>query len=482
MEKLYQENPSIIFSLSDNLVSKALAFWYTYGAGEEPAWVKPLSLLNESLTAQVFIAYVSAMFVGKKQHIQGLYQLAHDDDYQEIAGMTVLPVLNKYPVRSTIQQVVNLEYLLKAAINRIPKNELLPLIEKKLAHKGMDLAQRVYWLITGLFIEPEAYETSIKKEVSGNTTRINHLSVFLCPGWPVKGDNYELSASVMGMLIEVLGPRCSPHRKTGAYSVGQAENERDYVHYLLNQLGNNPREESTSVLAQLLMPPQLSAWRDQIRSVQQTQHLSRREALFKHPNTSQVINTLSDRKPANVADLAALTVGCLEDLSARMHASNADRYKQFWNVDGHNRPVRPRPENSCRDYLLEQLERLLLKYDVSAQPEAHQAEDKRADKELSYTWNGKIFRLPVEIKLDHSSDLWCAIHNQLIPYYTIAPETEGRGLFLVIWFNHEKMPTHPQGLPPPKSAEQLAAMLKEAMTPQEQKLIDVFVLDVSKKF
>ena len=77
--------------------------------------------------------------------------------------------------------------------------------------------------------------------------------------------------------------------------------------------------------------------------------------------------------------------------------------------------------------------------------------------------------------------LWRTIHEQLIPLYTIAPETEGRGLFLVIWFNHEKMPTHPQGLPPPKSAEQLAAMLKETMTPQEQKLIDVFVLDVSKK-
>ena len=155
MEKLYQENPSIIFSLNDNLVSKALAFWYTYGAGEEPAWVKPLSLLNESLTAQVFIAYVSAMLAGKKQHIHGLYQLVHDDDYQEIARLVVIPVLNKYPVRGTIQQADNLEYLLKAAINRIPKNELLPLIEKKLAHKGMDIAQRVYWLSTGLIIEPE---------------------------------------------------------------------------------------------------------------------------------------------------------------------------------------------------------------------------------------------------------------------------------------------------------------------------------------
>lgn len=482
MEKLYQENPSVIASLTDNLVSKALAFWYTYGAGDEPAWVKPISLLNESLTAQVFIAYVSAMLAGKKQHIHGLYQLVHDDDYQKIASLVVIPLLNKYPVRGTIQLTSNLEYLLKAAIKYMPKNELLPVIENKLGHKGMDVAQRVYWLITGLFIEPEAYETSIKKEVSGNTTRINHLSTFLCPRWPVNGNNYEVSASMMGMLIEILGPRCSPHREARAHWVGQAENERDFVYYLLNQLGNTPSEDSTSALGHLRMLPQLSAWHDQIQSSQQTQQLSRREVLFKHPNAVQVINTLSNLKPANVADLAALTVDCLEQLSEKMHGSSTDSYEHFWNVDSrYGKPETPRPENNCRNYLLEQLEPLLAKFDVQIELEAHQAKDKRADMKISFISGGKTFHLPVEIKRDYHKDLWRAIHNQLIPFYTIAPETEGRGLFLVIWFNHKKLPTHPQGLPPPKSAEQLAAMLKDTMTPQEQKLIDVFVLDVSKK-
>lgn len=483
MENLYLENPSIISSLNDNLVSKALAFWYTYGAGEEPAWVKPLSLLNVSLTSQVFIEYVSAMLAEKKQHIYGVYQLAHDDDYQEIAELAVIPVLNKYPVRGTIQQVVNLEYLLKAAIKHIPKNKLQPLIEKKLAHKGMDIAQRVYWLISGLIIEPLTYSASLRKLINGNTIRINHLSSFLCPGWPVKGNNYELPASVMGILTEVLGPRCSPHRETGAHWVGQAENERDYVHYLLNQLGNTPSEDSTSVLAHLLMLPQLSAWHDQIQSAQQTQQLSRREALFKHPNAPQVINTLSNLKPANVADLAALTVDCLEQLAAEMHGSSTDSYEHFWNVDSrYGKPETPRPENNCRNYLLERLKALLAKYDVQVELEAHQANDKRADMKMSFTSGGKTFHLPVEIKRDYHKDLWKAIHKQLIPLYTIAPETEGRGLFLVIWFNHEKLPTHPQGLPPPKSAEQLASMLKDTMTPQEQKLIDIFVLDVSKKY
>ena len=477
---LYQENTSILSNLGDNLVSKALASWYTYGVGNEPDWVKPLSLMNKELTTEIFISYVCAMLVGKKQPINGVYQLAYDDDYQAIARLAVLPLLNKYPVRSKTQQIINLEYLLKAAIKHIPKAELLPLIEKKLTYKGMDIAQLIYWLVTGLIIEPLIYSTILKKEIEGNTVRINHLSAFLCPGWSVKGNNYELSTSVMEMLIEVLAPRCSPLRETGVHWVGQSENEKDYVYYLLNQLGNTPSEDSTSVLAALLLRPQLSAWHDQIRIVQQTQLLSRREALFKHANAAQVINTLCNSKPANVADLAALAVNCLKQLAAEMHGSSTDSYKHFWNVDGHNKPLTPRPENSCRNYLLERLKAMLAKYDVQVDLEVHQAKDKRADMTVSFTGSGKTFHLPIEMKRDYHQALWRTIHEQLIKLYTIAPETEGRGLYLVIWFNHEKLPTHPQGLPLPKTAEHLSVMLQKTMTPQEQKLIDVFVLDVSK--
>jgi len=258
--------------------------------------------------------------------------------------------------------------------------------------------------------------------------------------------------------------------------------ERDYVQFLLNSLAYNPSEDSAAILTDLLSQPKLSAWHTQIQSAQQTQQLSRREALFKHPSAPQVINALGNSKPANVADLAALTVDCLGQLAAEMHGSNTDSYKHFWNVDTHyGKPETPRPENICRNYLLERLKALLAKYDVQVDLEAHQANDKRADMKVSFTSEGKTFHLPIEIKRDYHKALWRTIHEQLIPLYTIAPETEGRGLFLVIWFNHEKMPTHPQGLLPPKSAEQLAAMLKETMTPQEQKLIDVFILDVSKK-
>ncbi len=93
MEKLYQEDPSMLVGLSDDQASKALVFWYTYGAGNEPAWIRPLTLSRPRLAAAMMIQYVSAMLTGKVQHITGLYQLAHDSDYRQIASQVVLPLL-----------------------------------------------------------------------------------------------------------------------------------------------------------------------------------------------------------------------------------------------------------------------------------------------------------------------------------------------------------------------------------------------------
>lgn len=482
MDTLYHENSAMLETLSDELLSKAVAFCFTEGAFNE-AWLKSLCQSRPDLVSRLFTGYVIALLAAKIQFIHGLHNLAYDQDFQKIAKLTVMPLLNKYPVRGYKNHVIHLHYLLDAAIANIDKVGLLTLIEKKLACKGMDLAQHIYWLATGLVIAPEVYEAKIKQTVLRKSERINRLSYFLYPSFAsLMYDRYDFPVSTKGMLIELFAPRCNPVWPRGGGMVTRAMEEGDYVRFLLNSLAYNPSEDSAAVLADLLKQSKLSAWHTQIQSAQQTQQLSRREALFKHPNAVQVINTLSDLKPANVADLAALTVDCLGQLAAEMHGSNIDSYKQFWNVDSHyGKPETPRHETICRDYLLERLKALLIKYDVNVEPEAHQAKDKSADMKLSFTSAGKTFYLPVEIKRDYHKALWKAIHEQLIPLYTIAPETEGRGLFLVIWFNHEKLPTHPQGLPPPKSAEQLAEMLKDTMTPQEQKLIDIFVLDVSKR-
>lgn len=478
MDTLYQENPAMLGTLSDDLLSTGLAFCFTEGASNE-AWLKPLCQSRPELVSRIFTDYVTVQLVAKSQFIHGLHNLAYVPEFQNIAKLIVMPLLSKYPVRGYKNHVAHLEDLLKAAIKNVDKIELLAMIEKKLVCKGMDIAQRIYWLATGLAIEPKIYEAQVKQTVADKSERINHLSRFIIPNFGSDYGRYDFHASTKGMLIEIFGPRCSPHRETKVHLHGQAEDEQEYVYYLLNQLGNTPGEDGTMILAELLSQPNLSAWHNQIQDAQQTQRLNRREALFKHPSATQVISTLGNQKPANVADLSALAVYCLKQLAPKMHGSNTDSYEHFWNEGDYGKPEKPRYENRCRNYLLERMEPLLSKYDIQVDLEAHQAKNKRADLKLSFTDNGKNFHLPIEIKRDYHKDLWRTIHEQLIPLYTIAPETEGRGLFLVLWFNHNKLPTHPQGLKPPTSPEQLATMLKETMTPQEQKLIEVFVLDVS---
>lgn len=485
-ESLYLQNNRFLETLSDDLVNSALAFCFTQGAFEDE-WFKSLCYSRPDFVAKAYSDYIATLLNAKAKFIHGISYLTGDAHGLPIARRIVLPLLEKYPIRGYKDHIHHLKYLLKAAIAEADRIELRALIEKKLACKGMDLAQRIYWLATGLIIEPSIYGTKIKLEVTGNTTRINHLSSFLLP---MHGNEPYFNidpVSTQGMLIEALAPRCQPNWPRGGGLVTRSMEERDYVRSLLNNLSANPSEDAAKALADLLEQPKLAAWHALIRDAQQAQQISRREALYKHPDAFQVIETLSDRKPANVADLAVLALDCLRQLAEGMHTSNTNRYQHFWNLQGKetSAPTEPyseedpRYEEVSRNYLVDLLKPMLAKHDVTVEPEALQANEKRADMKLSFIHEGRFYYLPIEIKRDYHREMWKTIHQQLIPLYTISPETEGRGLYLVLWFNCKRLPTHPQGLPPPKSATELEEMLKVTLTPTERKLIDVFVLDVS---
>lgn len=487
LDMLYRENPDILETLSDDLLSKALAFCFSEGTFNE-AWLKSLCRSKPQLVARLFSGYVSVLLAAKSQYIHGLHNLAYDEDFQEIAKLTAIPILNKYPVRGYKDHISHLHYLLEAATANADRAQLLALVEKKRTCKGMDQAQRIFWLATGLVIDPKMYEAAIRETVGANTERINHLSQFLYPSFASKMyERYDLPISTKRLSIELLAPRCQPVWPRGGGVVTRTMDERDYVRFLLNNLAANPSEDAATALANLLEQPILAAWHALIHDAQQTQQISRREALYKHPDAYQVIETLNDQKPANVADLAVLALDCLRQLAEEMHGSSTDPYQHFWNLKGKElvdpkEPYSekdPRYEEVGRNYLADRLKPMLAKYDVTVEPEALQAHEKRADMKLSFIHEGRSYYLPIEIKRDYHSKLWKTIHQQLIPLYTISPETEGRGLYLVLWFNFKKLPTHPQGLPPPKSAAELAYMLKATLTPAERKLIDVFVLDVS---
>lgn len=152
-------------------------------------------------------------------------------------------------------------------------------------------------------------------------------------------------------------------------------------------------------------------------------------------------------------------------------------WKGMWNVDSYGKPTEPRPENNCRDQLLELLRPRLFPVGVTAEPEGHYAEDKRADiKAITGSLN-----LPVEIKRHFHPNVWTAPRDQLKKLYARDPGTAGRGIYLVFWFGIEAgdVPRHETSCDKIHTSAQLEAALLRTLKLSEGELLEVIVIDCS---
>ena len=246
---------------------------------------------------------------------------------------------------------------------------------------------------------------------------------------------------------------------------------------LIEELSSVPSSEATESLEALSSNANLEPWLPTIAGTLHRQIGKRREAEFRHCDIQEVVGVLDNRSSANVADLTALVVSVIEELSKQIRDGNTSVWRQYWNVDSHGRPQEPRPENTCRDTLLYDLCDRVKRLGIDAQPEGRYAEDKRADIRVSFG----NFNVPVEIKRSCHSDLWTAIRDQLITKYSRDPGAEGYGIYLVFWFGDTEK-CRPTSGPDstPQNGMELKSGLLDTLSASERRKIFVCVIDVSK--
>ena len=250
-----------------------------------------------------------------------------------------------------------------------------------------------------------------------------------------------------------------------------------FVDALIDVLASDPSNPAATALESLSQNPVLKPWHVKLQDARSRQREIRREANFRHPTGAQVLETLDNRRPANAADLAALTKQLLCGLARDIRHGNTSDWRQYWNVDSYNRAQDPKPEGACRDALLSDLKTRLAPVGVDAQPEGIYTHDKRAD--IRVWCDG--FNVPIEIKNSSHDDLWRAIRYQLIAKYTRDPNTGGYGIYLVFWFGRDRCKRPPTG-PVPETPAALGDQLLATtdLSPEERRKISVIVIDVSK--
>lgn len=478
MEERYKSDPSQVLDLSDTVIEKVVAFQYTYSSNEQ-AWFKVCVRDRPNVVAKVLIKHVMMQVKGKKEHINGIYPLANDEEYEGVALLAVAPLLRAFPsrVNKKLSSSV-LGNLLKAALRYLSDQELTNIINEKLAVKTMDVTQRIYWLAAGIVVDFFQYEAANDVFMGRSRNRRQIFASFFndrFEHWLVRDG---MHVGCLSYLIRLFAPVCSPEWPQGGGWVSQDMQTTDFVRALLNRLVGIPTQAANKEIQHLLDDSKLSPWHGALRHALHAHRVSLRESTFRHPTVQEVCGTLDNRNPANAADLAALTTEHLRELASEICHGNTDQYKQFWNVDKYARPTDPRPEDACRDSLLARLQDRLRRLGVEAIPEGHYTNDKRADIRVSCTTVKSSMAIPIEIKRDSHPDLWKAISDQLIELYTREPESRGRGIFLAIWFGGMRMPMPPNGNKPTSTAE-LEKLLVDLVPADKKELISVCVIDCS---
>ncbi|MEW5960230.1 MAG: hypothetical protein AB1801_21100, partial [Chloroflexota bacterium] len=472
MELRWRQGVSFIDALGDDTLRRMLAFRLTYGADETPEWFTHFVQERPALLAEVLIDYASATLKAGKDSPSGVYPLAHDPNYRSVAQAAVPQLLRRFPVRARSGQLSPLAYLLKAAL-RYSARQLPEIIERKLVAKGMDVAQKVYWLSTAMLLDPPKYEAMLWRYIGTSWARANHLCAFLSERFADLSSDYPLSARTIGKMIELLTPHAELEQRSGF--VNDAMQRGDSVRAMVTRLGSLATEDAAQEIERLLALPTLSKLKHSLINARHQLKLRQREATFRFPPVSGVARILANREPTSSADLTVMTVEHLDEIAHEIRHDNDDWVRAFWNIKN-KKPTGKREENLCRDILLTRLRMHLKSFGVDCQPEGDYANDKRADIRLSYR---NEFELPIEIKRDDNPSLWTALRSQLIRQYSISPKAADHGIYLVLWFGNNDLPAVKDGGKKPTSPETLQARLEAQLDPEERRRLYIRVLDVS---
>ena len=404
---------------------------------------------------------------GVQQAIE-LRELANAEDHQEVAKLISLSILENFPKAESDVALQALCWVLNAALERCDWSAVGRVIKERLGRGGQGVGEHGCWLAAGYLVASERYREDLRL-LADDEEGLKSLAMFVAAGrFPKEvtqrfaAGDYEPLVGTLGVAFRRDGLPESAYRSTSA---------------LIARLGDDPSATATEALKALSKVSDAEPWTPAIVGATERQARKRRENEYWHSDIGKVAQTLDRGAPANTGDLAALVFDELSALSLKIRDGSTSDWRQHWNVDSHNRPTSPKPEDACRDALLSDLQERLGRLVIDAQPEGVYAEDKRSDIRISFAG----FNVPVEIKRSCHPDVWTAVRSQLIAKYTRDPGAEGYGIYLVLWFGDtEKCRPTKCGDWTPETAEDVRLRIQQSLDDRVERLISVCVMDVAK--
>jgi hypothetical protein len=233
-------------------------------------------------------------------------------------------------------------------------------------------------------------------------------------------------------------------------------------------------DDAIPVLVNLLNDPRFNTQHKELQSIYTAQIRKKALMNFKPPTPDEIVQHLDCDSVVTVEGLRQLVLQELNDFQKAIDGGEFNSADRFYEKNERLDEVR------STEIIAERLSLRLEPQNISITPE-HQLKGKnRSDFTASKLIGGRRTLLVTEVKGQWHKELYSAASAQLYERYSIHPDAEQQGVFLVIWFGDNEVVAGRKnhGI---KTAQELKLNIEAGLPNDLRGLIDVFVLDVSRR-
>ena len=403
--------------------------------------------------------------------------LDHEPEFQELRATLPLEWLTRFPllgdnvVRSLFDMVA--KYGDRPALCELICQRCSVLLQTYGPHPRQD--PRTFWFLRYFyFVEEDTL--GVWRWLSEDANMIFALEQHSGPrregsetGWP------ELTARKVRKILEAFVEVWPKVPLPNGWGTGSPKAETAY-RYLTNVIWAISRDHPATaipVLDFLQADPRFSGFDSDLRSIRA--FLMRKNAHLdsEPPNPETVVLLFDQGGVVNVEQMRILLLELFENLQKDIRGSDLDMLDFFYENNTHLM------ENASTKRIVTLLRSKLQALNFFDVIE-HQLKDaKRCDFTVSTMVAGKRIMLPVEVKGQWNPELYSAAETQLFDQYSIHPNANQQGIYLVLWFGaEEKVAGRKNTLI--SCANDLQLKVEQSLPKELGGRIGVFVLDLSR--
>ena len=464
-------------NLSQDVVCAVLGIWWdmpefnSTKLGDEIENSLEERVFQDDKSAEWFVTtLIEPQLAASKQHVTGLYRVVREPKFLTFSPKLALRWLRKFPNASSSSQ----NKLIQLLFARGDKTDLKELVAERIATlEALEDDCKGLWVAAAFCVAPSTLASLSQHPKLTAKELIWSIKSIVLPDRTERA-GLALSVERYAALVEKFAQEWPMvGHPAGGWSGDQNPwDASEFIRYAINAIGNDRTAEGTEALERLGQTLNTTGYRDHIRHIAHEQRRNRRDVEYTIRTIDVVKSILSNAPPQNVADLKTVILDHIVDIQKYIRDADTDGCEVFWDSG------RPKIENTCRDRLIDLL-RPRLGGGIELFKELPMPDDTRVDIYASILGQG----LPIEIKGQWHPEVWDASRTQLDERYCRDWRTDGRGIYLVLWFGNvsgKNLPARPNGGAIPSSPTELREQLVQSLSEGERGRIEVVVLDVSK--